>query len=83
MSAVELVDGTVLKADLLITGIGSTMNSDFAKGSGLQLRPDGSLETNHFLQTNVEDVFAAGDLAFAPVWSHHEMKAAIGKETDS
>lgn len=75
----ELNDGQILKCDILFCGIGSSYFTDFLRGSGVELQDDGSVETNEFLQTNVPNVFAGGDIAYAPVWSHHNRKVAIGK----
>lgn len=77
IKSVTLTDGTVLKADLCIMGLGSTYYTEFLKGSGIDLRNDGSIEVDQFLQTNLSNVFAGGDLAYAPVWSHG-VKNTIG-----
>ncbi|ENN75039.1 hypothetical protein YQE_08354, partial [Dendroctonus ponderosae] len=78
VSSVELNDGQILKCDILFCGIGSSYFTDFLKGSGVELQPDGSIETNEFMQTNVPNVYAGGDIAYAPVWSYHNRKVAIG-----
>ncbi|KAG5870987.1 hypothetical protein JTB14_013458 [Gonioctena quinquepunctata] len=78
VESVELSNGTILPANLLLLGIGSTLNTDFLKGSGIVLRPDGTIETNEYLQTNLPDVYVGGDIAYAPVWCYGNEKAAIG-----
>ncbi|XP_076255829.1 apoptosis-inducing factor 3 isoform X2 [Rhynchophorus ferrugineus] len=78
ISSVELKDGQILKADILFMGTGSTYYTDFLKGSGVELRPDGTIETNEYLQTNDPNVYVGGDIAYSPVWSHHNNKVAIG-----
>ncbi|XP_049825154.1 apoptosis-inducing factor 3 isoform X3 [Aethina tumida] len=78
VTSVELVDGTILKADVVIMGTGSTYYTDFLKGSGIEMRPDGTIECNEKLQTNIPDVFVGGDIAYAPVWSYGNNKSAIG-----
>ncbi|KAJ8935806.1 hypothetical protein NQ318_023359 [Aromia moschata] len=67
-----------LKADLVIMGVGSTYYTDFLKNSGIDMREDGTIETNEYLQTNISNVYVGGDMAYAPVWSHDNKKAAIG-----
>lgn len=67
-----------MNASLVILGIGSTYFTDFLKGSGIEMRPDGTIETDEFLRTNDLDVFVGGDIAYAPVWSHYNRKSAIG-----
>ncbi|CAH1981573.1 unnamed protein product [Acanthoscelides obtectus] len=75
---VELNDGTIIKADLVIMGVGSTFNTDFLKDSGLQMLNDGTIEVDQYLQTNKENIFVGGDIAYAPVWCRHNKKASIG-----
>ncbi|XP_060533498.1 apoptosis-inducing factor 3 [Cylas formicarius] len=78
VSEVVLRDGQVLKADLLVMGVGSTYYTDFLRGSGIGMQSDGSVETDEYLETNVYGVYAGGDIAYAPVWSHGNAKVAIG-----
>jgi len=72
------VSGTTLKADLLICGIGSTYYTDFLKGSGIEMMPNGTIETDEYLQTNDPDVYVGGDIAYSPVWSSGDHKSDIG-----
>ncbi|HML00417.1 MAG TPA: FAD-dependent oxidoreductase [Acidimicrobiales bacterium] len=60
VSGVELADGTVVPADVVLVGIGVTPTTDWLEGSGLELR-DGVLAdaTLHA----AEHVVVAGDLA--------------------
>ena len=61
-------------ADLVGVGLGLTMNIDIFKGSALETNV--GILTNEFLETNVPDVWAAGDVAeFYDVVSqrHHRM----------
>ncbi|KAF5279943.1 hypothetical protein FQR65_LT15125 [Abscondita terminalis] len=75
---VKLNDGAILKADICILGIGSTLNTEFLKGSGISMTSYGAVDVNEYLQTNVPNVFAGGDIAFAPIWSHGNNKGSIG-----
>lgn len=43
LNEVQFLDGTTLKADVIILGIGSTFYTDWLKNSELQLREDGSI----------------------------------------
>jgi NADPH-dependent 2,4-dienoyl-CoA reductase/sulfur reductase-like enzyme len=55
----------VIDADLVITAIGVTPNTDFLKGVALD--KDGGVNADVFLRsTNQKDVFAAGDLVSYP-----------------
>ncbi|XP_060533497.1 apoptosis-inducing factor 3-like isoform X2 [Cylas formicarius] len=78
VASIELIDGSLLKADALVAGIGAAPNTDFLQGSGLNLRPDGSIETDEYLRTEVGGVYAGGDIAYAPVWCEGNAKAVIG-----
>ncbi len=51
-----------IKCDAIALGIGLQRNVGFLEGSGLELGGKG-VRTNEFLETSVEGVFAAGDVA--------------------
>ncbi|XP_028133712.2 apoptosis-inducing factor 3-like [Diabrotica virgifera virgifera] len=78
VEGVKLHDGTILPADLVILGTGSNPNTDFLRSSNLQLKENGTIETNEYLESSVSDVFAGGDIALAPVWCRYNIKASIG-----
>ncbi|GJQ79868.1 hypothetical protein Trydic_g18316 [Trypoxylus dichotomus] len=78
VGSVELSDGQTIQADLCIMGIGSKLYTEFARGSEIEVRNDDSIEVDEHMRTNVSNVFAGGDLAYAPVWSHNNKKAVIG-----
>lgn len=78
LTSVELNDGTILKADICIMGVGSTFFTTFLEGSDVKLNKDGSVDTNEFLETNVSGVYAGGDIANAPVFCNDNKPAAIG-----
>lgn len=66
--------GTSVTADLVGVGLGLTMNIDIFKGTALETKV--GVRTNEFLETNITDVWAAGDVAdFYDVVSqrHHRM----------
>ena len=61
-------------ADLVGVGLGLTMNIDIFEGTGLETNV--GVKTNEFLETNIPEVWAAGDVAeFYDVVSqrHHRM----------
>lgn len=76
--SVELDNGCILPADILIMGVGSTFNTEFLVGSGITIDADGSLPVDDMLNTNISGIFAGGDIAKAPVYSHGGKKASIG-----
>ena len=66
--------GFSAKADLVGVGLGLTMNIDIFRGTALKTKV--GVLTNEFLETNMPDVWAAGDVAeFYDVVSqrHHRM----------
>jgi NADPH-dependent 2,4-dienoyl-CoA reductase/sulfur reductase-like enzyme len=61
VEAVELTDGRVLEADLLVAGLGATPNVDWLDGSGVEVG-DGVI-CGPDLGVNVPGIYAAGDVA--------------------
>lgn len=49
-----------ISADAIAVGIGIERNVEYAKKSGIEIGKQG-IKTNEFLETNIPDVFAAGD----------------------
>lgn len=68
VQSVICCDGTVIKADMIIIGIGSKANSDLAKKAGL-LTDIESIVVNEQCQTSESDIYAAGDCTkrFEPI----------------
>lgn len=61
VSGVRLTNGEELPADLVIIGKGVTPNIGFLSGSGIET--DYGVPVNHVMQTNLPDIYAAGDAA--------------------
>ena len=61
--AVELADGTLLPADVVLAGIGAAPNVEWLAGSGLVL--SGGVVTDESGATNLPNVVATGDCAMA------------------
>jgi NADPH-dependent 2,4-dienoyl-CoA reductase/sulfur reductase-like enzyme len=61
VSAVELSDGTVLDADLVLVGIGSRPATDWLVGSGVEL--DNGVVCDEVGRTSASHVWAIGDVA--------------------
>jgi NADPH-dependent 2,4-dienoyl-CoA reductase/sulfur reductase-like enzyme/rhodanese-related sulfurtransferase len=64
--AAELADGTRIKTDLVILGIGVRPNVALAQEAGLELGSSGGIATNDFMQTSDNDIYAVGDAAEYP-----------------
>src|SRR5918994_5045464 len=61
LESVTTKNGRQVEADLAVVGIGFDPVTDFLEGSGIELE-NGVVVNEHF-ETNIPDVFAAGDVA--------------------
>lgn len=68
IESVVLADGTKLKADVLVLGVGSTLNTEFLGGSGVRVNSNGSIDTDEFLESNIKDIYVGGDIANSPIY---------------
>ncbi|KAL4711842.1 hypothetical protein ACJJTC_006011 [Scirpophaga incertulas] len=78
IKSVELANGTTLPADMLILGVGTTFYTDFLTDSGIDLLPNGAVNVNDKLETNIKNIYAGGDIANAPVFAHDNKHINIG-----
>ncbi|MEM1966475.1 MAG: FAD-dependent oxidoreductase [Nitrososphaerota archaeon] len=60
-------DKGVYVVDDVVLGVGVRPNVDLALGAGVRLGATGAVSTNEYMMTNIEGIFAAGDL----VEKHH------------
>jgi len=58
---VKLASGMILKADMVILGIGCAANTKIAKRAGLELGPTKAIQVNRYMRTSDEHIFACGD----------------------
>ncbi len=63
VTSVTLKDGTELAADMVIIGKGVRPNASFSIEAGIEV--DRGIVVNNLMQTSVEDIYAAGDVAQA------------------
>jgi len=61
---VELDSGQRIAADMVVAGIGVEPNLEIFKGTALKM--DQGIYVNEFCETNIENVYAAGDVAEFP-----------------
>lgn len=50
-----------IPTDIVVFGMGSSPNTEFLKGSGIALGIKGAIQVNERMETNIPDVWAAGD----------------------
>ncbi len=63
-TGVKLADGTMLKADMVILGIGAKPNTELAKQCGIELGFNNTIKVDAYMQTYTDpDVYACGDCA--------------------
>lgn len=64
VTGVLLADGTEIKADMVILGIGAKPNAELAKQSGIELGFNNTIRVDAHMRTYTDpDVFACGDCA--------------------
>lgn len=71
VTGVILGDGQVVRADVVVVGIGASPNVELAREAGLAV--DDGIVADASFRTNDPDVYAVGDVAnvFHPVLGHH------------
>jgi len=63
VTAVRLASGQKIVCDLVIVSIGVRPNTAFAASGGVSLGRTGAIAVNQKMETNLKDVYAAGDCA--------------------
>ncbi len=61
VSAVELTDGRLINADLVVIAVGIRPDVELAKSAKLELGSTGAIKVNEYMQTSEKNIFAAGD----------------------
>jgi len=71
VAGVELADGRTFGADFAVVGVGIIPNTELAEGAGLEVQ--NGVVVDERLETRVEGVFAAGDVAryYSPLYGRH------------
>lgn len=62
-----LANGTVLPADVCVMGVGVVPATEFVKNSGLSMTQRGFITVNKKMETNLPDIYAAGDIVEFPL----------------
>ncbi|MGE0323220.1 MAG: FAD-dependent oxidoreductase [Polyangiaceae bacterium] len=63
LARVSTKQGRILEVQMVAAAIGVIPNSEFLKDSGVKLHERGAIPVNERMQTNVPNVYAAGDCA--------------------
>ncbi len=58
---ITLSNGEKLTADFVILATGIVPDTDFLRGSGIELGPRGHIIVNERMQTNIKEIYAVGD----------------------
>lgn len=54
-------NGQIIEADIVIIAVGVTPNTEIAKAAGIELGVSNAIRVNNRMQTNIKDIYAAGD----------------------
>jgi NADPH-dependent 2,4-dienoyl-CoA reductase/sulfur reductase-like enzyme len=60
---VEDQQGTSVKGDMVLAAVGAQPETTLAKGAGIETGIHGAIRVNHHMETNIQDIYAAGDCA--------------------
>ncbi|XP_018562937.1 pyridine nucleotide-disulfide oxidoreductase domain-containing protein 1 [Anoplophora glabripennis] len=69
---VNLTDGEKIDCDLVISATGVSARRNFTTKNNFELSEDGGIQVNEYMQTNLLNIYAAGDICSAnwPVAKH-------------
>uniref|UniRef100_A0A8C6SRF5 Apoptosis inducing factor mitochondria associated 3 n=1 Tax=Neogobius melanostomus TaxID=47308 RepID=A0A8C6SRF5_9GOBI len=77
LKEVVLKSGKVLRADVCVIGTGDIPATAFLKQSGIHLDSKGFITVNKMMQTNIDSVFAGGDVVMFPFPPRNNKKVNI------
>lgn len=63
VEAMEFVDGTSLKVDMVVISAGIVARDEIARTAGLEIGPRGGIVVNKYMQSSDEDIYAIGEVA--------------------
>ncbi|XP_050934425.1 apoptosis-inducing factor 3, partial [Lates calcarifer] len=75
---VVLKSGKVIPADVLIVGIGIIPNSEFLRGSNIQMDAKNFVPVDKYMRTNIPNVYCGGDVATFPLAMANNKRVNIG-----
>jgi 3-phenylpropionate/trans-cinnamate dioxygenase ferredoxin reductase subunit len=82
LEGVRLADGTLLKADLVVIGVGVLPATELAEAAGLSV--DNGIVVDEFARTSDHDIVAAGDCTshYNPIYDRHLRLESVQNATD-
>lgn len=63
LESVVTASGREFKADIALLSIGVKANTELAENAGIEIGETGAIKVNKKMETNLEDIYAAGDCA--------------------
>lgn len=67
-AGLEMADGSIVDADIVIFSVGISPRDDLAKKAGIACEERGGITVNDSLETSARDVYAVGECAS---WNHN------------
>lgn len=67
LTSLVLTDGSTFDADICLVAIGSRPNTSFVQGSSIKLDKSGYIIVDNQMKTNLNNVFAVGDVTVFPL----------------
>ncbi|UYO34356.1 CoA-disulfide reductase [Bacillus zhangzhouensis] len=68
-----ITDKQTIQTDMVIMAIGVTPQTSFLHNTGIKRLQNGAIAVNQYMQTNIKDVYAAGDCAA----TYHRIKKSL------
>jgi NADPH-dependent 2,4-dienoyl-CoA reductase/sulfur reductase-like enzyme len=66
VTSAELDNGESLSIEMAVMGVGIDLNTELARGAGLDLTEEGAVLVDRYLRSSNHDIYAAGDIAAWP-----------------
>jgi NAD(P)H-nitrite reductase large subunit len=78
INALELENGTVIPCDMVVMAVGVRPATAFLEGSGVELTERKAVKVDDYLSTNVQGIYAAGDVAgLSGIWPNAQKQGEM------
>eukprot|EP00096_Caligus_rogercresseyi_P014865 TRINITY_DN7347_c0_g1_i1.p1 TRINITY_DN7347_c0_g1~~TRINITY_DN7347_c0_g1_i1.p1 ORF type:complete len:550 (+),score=109.90 TRINITY_DN7347_c0_g1_i1:350-1999(+) len=79
VESVVLSDGSEIPSDVVVLGVGVIPTTrDYLEDSGISTDDRGYIIVNDRMETNIDGIYAAGDIAKFPLFTHEDRGVSIG-----